>query len=498
MLPAKATSGIPVIDETWGGLYRGGAYLLYGRAQSGNRLLALQLAQAAVEAGETCLFVSPSPPEVLADRAAHLGLDLGANTEDAPLRLLHVPPVAEDLTDDALAQALVDLTALIRAYAPSRLVIDDFTPFTRFESWERFASAFFTLLDRLTDATLVLAMHAPATASAEQLVAFVKTQMTGVIELQDDDEAAAGTCTLVLRPGRFHAEGVRIQGWSFGPPPQSVGVTPAPRPAPGLPQASRQPEPLVPTFWPETQGTPVLASAAGDDSGAEDPPGIHFFESEGERVPGPEASDPRAAWSAEPPDEPPSPPERESARPPAPLPDPTIDPFEYALGGAPSGSTQSASSLPLNLPLFSSLSTLLSEPVGLDFGTSVPRREFIRAFDAARVLHEAAAHPFLTLALHMSTDSPAAERFPLVVRGLRVALGEAYVLLADETRLRLVALLPGGTAEEATEVFRRLKAFLEDASPDADRTVEETSALLLPNGRPFHTAEAFLAYTFDS
>ncbi len=504
MLPAKAPSGIPIIDETWGGLYRGGAYLLYGRAQSGNRLLALQLAQAAVAAGETCLFVSPSPPEALADRAAYLGLDLGASGGDSPLRLLHVAPVSDALDDDALEQALADLTALIRAYAPSLLVIDDFALFTQFQSWERFAGAFFTLLDRLTDATLVLAMHAPSDAPAEHLVAFVKAQMTGVVELQEDASAAAGTCTLVLRPGRFHAEGVRLRNWTFGPSsrPDDVKLAGAQSSAPvPVPAGSHPPaEPLVPSALPGLVAAPLLiaASAGDDDPDAEDPPGIHFFDFDDARDPQPSAGTPLGPHSRGPSD-PSAHDPKGPTRPPSPDPTtlppyPTGDPFEYALTGGPPGAATPAA----DLPLFSALSTFLSEPVGLEFGPSAPRREFVRAFEAARVLHEAAAQPFLVFTLHMQADSPAADQFALVIRGMRVALGEAYVLLADETRLRLVALLPGGRSEAAAAVFLRLKQFLHDASAEAELTFGETSALLLPNGRPFHTAEAFLAYGFDS
>lgn len=489
MLPAKAPSGIPVIDETWGGLYRGGAYLLYGRAQSGNRLLALQLAQAAVDADETCLFISPSPPEALIARASRLGLKV--DYDDNRLRLLHVAPMAGDPSDDALEQSLSDLASLIREYAPSRLIIDDFAPFARFLSFERFANAFFTLLDRLTGATLILAMHAPPDQTAEHLAEFVQAQMTGVIELDHTAPAEAGACTLVLRPGRFHSEGARVRNWAFGEHlSPSRSATPAASPrrdsAAGVPpeRLAVPFNPLVPTLLPGTHAARVLATAGtiGDDPESLDPdetPGIHFFDFDD---------------SAEAlPDEPPAPPFGDLPEPPdefmPPGFPPGVDPFVYALMDAPP---------PPEPLLFSALPTFLSEPPGLELGESAPRRQFVQAFEAALVLYETAAHPFLTLALRMAPGSPAAPDFPLIIRGMRAALGDAYVLLADADRLRLVALLPGHTSETGTTVFRDLKQFLYDVTPDANLTFEETTAILLANGRPFHTVGAFLTHTFDT
>ena len=378
-------------------------------------------------------------------------------------------------------------------------MVDDFTPFAQFHTFEQFANAFFGLLDRLTDATLVLAMHAPADASDLRIIEFVKAQMTGVIELEDDPASAAGTCTLVLRPGRFHSEGARAQRWTFSRPgraaPSEAAIPPAPSPSrPGWDLSPVPVEYRVPTLVPETSPTPLVAAASADDDDVE---GIRFFEFEE----GPDLGD--SAGGAPPPQPagPDLPPPHDSDEAATPVTEPVwdlgsnpaSDPFEYALTGE-----AEASAPPPDRPLFASLSTFLSEPVGLDFGASIPRREFVRAFEASRVVQEATAHPFLVLALHMQPDSPAADQFALVVRGMRVALGDAYVVFADDGRLRLVALLPGGGAGDAPDVFRRLKDFLHDVSPSAERTFRETSALLLPAGRPFHTAEAFLAYAFDT
>ena len=169
---------------------------------------------------------------------------------------------------------------------------------------------------------------------------------------------------------------------------------------------------------------------------------------------------------------------------------PGADPFEYAL-------VQPGPLAPPDAALFSTLPTFLSQPAEYAPGDSVPRRQFIQAFRASSLLYETAAHPFLVLALRMAPASPAAQDFPLVVRGMRAVLGDAYVLLSDLDRLRLAALLPGYTPESGAHLFSDLKQFLYDVTPEADLTFEETSAALFPGGQPFQSVEAFLAQTFD-
>ena len=127
-----------------------------------------------------------------------------------------------------------------------------------------------------------------------------------------------------------------------------------------------------------------------------------------------------------------------------------------------------------------------------------PRRVFTEALDEAMAAHEANARPFLAGALRMSPEHPASPRFPLVLSALEHVLSEGAVLLSDVERRRAVWLMPDATPQAATVVFAAMKGFLRDATPDADLLVQSTSAALIPNGRPFASAETFLAEVFDS
>ena len=80
-IASRLHSGIPLLDRLWGGLYRGGSYLFYGRSGSGRDFAALRFAQAGVELGEPCLIVSPARPKDLTIQAAALGMPvLGIST----------------------------------------------------------------------------------------------------------------------------------------------------------------------------------------------------------------------------------------------------------------------------------------------------------------------------------------------------------------------------------------------------------------------------------
>lgn len=127
-----------------------------------------------------------------------------------------------------------------------------------------------------------------------------------------------------------------------------------------------------------------------------------------------------------------------------------------------------------------------------------PRLVFIEALDKAMAAHDAVAWPFLAGALRMPPEHPSARHFHLVLSALKRALGDGAVLLGDEERRRAVWIMPDTTPKAAAPIFTSLKRFLRDATPEADLLMQFTSAVLIPNGRPFASAEAFLAEVFDS
>jgi hypothetical protein len=117
------------------------------------------------------------------------------------------------------------------------------------------------------------------------------------------------------------------------------------------------------------------------------------------------------------------------------------------------------------------------------------RPRFAEAFAAARAR---SGEPFLLLSFRAEAGVP----FDALATGLARAAGPADALLADADRQRLALLLPGRTREAAQGVFRHLKHALREAGAEA--ALREVSALVLPDGEPFRSAEDFFARAFDA
>ena len=69
-------SGFSLIDQKWGGVYKGGGYLIVGPRKSGRTLLSLKFAMETVQQSERCLFFTTMRPKDLMIQAASLNFDL--------------------------------------------------------------------------------------------------------------------------------------------------------------------------------------------------------------------------------------------------------------------------------------------------------------------------------------------------------------------------------------------------------------------------------------
>ncbi len=183
------------------------------------------------------------------------------------------------------------------------------------------------------------------------------------------------------------------------------------------------------------------------------------------------------------------------------------DPFEYALTGTPLSRSASRREQetwepnvlepepePVDEPSphvrFFELASLFAPP---EMDTD-SRARFAAAFDAARAER---GQPFLAIALRMAPHASVSEHFPIVADGIRSTLHPGDLLLSDDDRLRLVAVLRGRHAADARPLFAHLKDHLRMWVDDADDVLRAISALAAPNGYPFEDAEAFLTHAFD-
>ncbi len=283
------TAGIDVIDRAWGGLYRGAAYLLYGPAAAGRGLLPLLFAHAGASRGERCLYVSAGRPRDLTLQASSLGFDLRAASDDGRVRLVRIPPVFDtsEEGDEALVNALRGLAAEAAQHRPDRLIIDDFTPFVQFRSFERFGLSLSRLFEALPEtSTLMLALGEPASPQSERVIQFVRNQVFGTLhlELTEAEEASARRLTLVPNIGHLRHE--VIDDWDLEAIVEAARHVSATETAPSPAEAAADEEPAADGYEATAPQTPeeIEPEAALEESPTVDP--HDFAERETHEEPG--------------------------------------------------------------------------------------------------------------------------------------------------------------------------------------------------------------------
>lgn len=408
-LAALIPSGIDPIDREWGGLYRGGAYLVFGRAASGRGLLNLRYVMTGVDRRERCLFIASDRPKDLMIQAASIGFDLRKAQKAGFVRLMRIPPMLnlQSMGDEAVAKALWDLVALVRREKPDRIVINDFMPFVMFRSFDRFRMEFVRMLEQFDslESTAILALPEPANQQSRRVIEFMAGQMTGSmhVELEDDDPGSTvRRLTLIPHIGQIKRQSV--ESWDLA----------------GL-----------------TQGAGTV-SIAGEST-------IEF----GQYT----QVDPAEGISEAP------------------------RPSVSAPGVSKTGSGENVEHRYADRDAF--------------------RLRLQRHFEG----RDAGARPFLLLAMRMDRSGGKTTRpfdFEFIIDLVADTLRTDDDMLIGATDERLVVLLADSRPEEAQGFFARLKNRLRAEAPDqADHLLHAVSAIVVPDGRPFQSAEEFLAYALD-
>jgi KaiC/GvpD/RAD55 family RecA-like ATPase len=455
-------SGIEPIDREWGGLYRGGAYLVYGRAASGRGLLTLRYVKAGLDLGDRCLFVASERFRDLAVEASSIGLDLRRARLQGTVRLTRVPPLVNvpDDEDGAIAQAVADLAALIRREHPERVVVNDFLPFVMFRSSDRFRRAFVEMLEALdgVDSTVLIALPEPANDQSARVVDFVSTKMTGTIHVEPFEYDPSSTeRRLTLTPHVGHFGGRVVCRWDLAAlvrlPSSPASPPPAPVDRGSAGTTGAEPAGPVPP-------APAAAAAPPVPAGPEEP------------VTSPEPAEP---------DEP-----VESIAPAAAAAPP--EPVEPAASAEPSPLTEPS---PLAEP------SPPAEPTPPD-----PERDAFRArLDRQFERRERGGTPFLLLAMRLDRDGNGATRpfdFEFIIDLVTDSLRSQDSVLVKPDTERLVVWLADSTPDDAQDFFARLRRTLEAEAPQrAGQLLHAVSAIVVPDGRPFQTGGEFLAYALD-
>lgn len=208
-------SGISIIDSAWGGLYRGGTYLLVGERKTGKTLLSIQFAVETAKQKEVCLFFTNTRPKDLMIQAASIDVDLEYYMNKNLIIVVRVAPPPEQSQfgnrDEYLGEYLSDIVTVVNQYNPTRLVFDEITPYVEFEDPVKLREIFSNTFEQIEDlgVTSLLAIRELASASTQMIFNILNTYATGVIQLYKETDSNGSTKSGVIdiQPNIGHTEG---------------------------------------------------------------------------------------------------------------------------------------------------------------------------------------------------------------------------------------------------------------------------------------------------
>lgn len=199
------SSGISLIDEGWGGLYKGSNYLLIGAHKSGKTQFGLNFLIRGAMDNESCLVFSTSDTERLKSLYM-MNSKLEEYIKTRKIDIVKVIPPARDLVssnnDMELAQYLDDVIAIIDRVIPSRIVFDEITPFIGFKDETLLKLILEKFQNKLLDneITGIMISSEPLTDAMTMQLQDLADVSNGLIYLDKELNDLYGTISLLPSP----------------------------------------------------------------------------------------------------------------------------------------------------------------------------------------------------------------------------------------------------------------------------------------------------------
>ncbi len=209
-------SGIPLVDEAWGGFYKGGTYLLIGARKSGRTLLSLQYAMECANQKDVCLYFTSMRPKDLMIQAASIDLDIQKYMNQNLIIVVRVAPPADlyelGNSDSFLVEYMNDIVTVVEQYKPNRIVFDELTPFVGFNDLSLLQQSFSRTSEAIEDygITSLYVIGEPAEEKSQAIVDCLSTNSTGVIHLEktgNEKIASEQSGIITITPNIGHTEG---------------------------------------------------------------------------------------------------------------------------------------------------------------------------------------------------------------------------------------------------------------------------------------------------
>lgn len=256
-------SGIDLVDQSWGGFYKGGSYLLIGPRKSGRTLLGLQYALQAAKQKEVCLYFTTMRPKDLMIQAASIDFDLQNYMNQNLIVVVRVAPPndIDDIrnSDDYLIEYFKDIVTVVNQFIPNRIIFDELTPYLGFSNIEILKDTFLQTVETIEEKDIIslYTVGEPATPVAQSIVDIMAQYVTGSIYLQKktsmvDNKYQGGRMTIT--PNIGHTEGQFSANYFIEP---YKGIVVDSRPSYPTSTTGFKQNTTQSSFYPQTQQPPV-------------------------------------------------------------------------------------------------------------------------------------------------------------------------------------------------------------------------------------------------
>lgn len=185
----KILSGFNLIDNLWGGFYKGRTYLISGPRRSGKTTLCLQIARKGLLQKEKVLYFTDMPASDLLLIGESLGFDLAIPFELSDFLIYKYSQELETAaSDEILEKGIRDIIELISKENPSRVIFDQITQLLRFNSLDQLKSSFTEIIKSgdINKNVICLSVGKPASQKALEVYNILQNLTTATIKLESD------------------------------------------------------------------------------------------------------------------------------------------------------------------------------------------------------------------------------------------------------------------------------------------------------------------------
>ena len=207
MLFPKFETGFNLIDNLWAGFFKGRTYLITGPVNSGKTTFCLQFGSKGLASKEKVVFFTDERTEDVLLRSEGLQFDLSPSLELGDFLIFNLGNKRVSLSDSLLHKTITEVSQIVEKEKPTRLIIDQFTPFLQFENQEVLKSEIAELVDSLEKfkVTTVITVGEPASELAEKILEFLSSLATATLKLSGANLEEKRTITLNARLGHYPA-----------------------------------------------------------------------------------------------------------------------------------------------------------------------------------------------------------------------------------------------------------------------------------------------------